>query len=209
MAADDPDTPWRDLRAVSDHWLGAHAGGELGFSLGRFDIAYLRRFPIAVLREGAGQVAAFANLLATPDRRLVAADLMRYDSGAPHGIMDALLAEMMLWGRAHGYVEFELGMAPLAGLEVTGPASLTRRVEALIYRWAERLYGFKGLRAYKQKFGPVWRPVFLAAAPGLGPMAALADVGRLTRGAGMRQAARPRDPRRPTARRFSPSAQTR
>lgn len=180
LEADDPATPWANLRAVSNAWLGAHAGGELSFSLGCFDIDYLRHFPMALLRGPQG-VAAFANLVATPDGRCVAIDLMRHRPDGPHAVMDALFVEIIEWGRANGYVEFELGMAPLAGLEVTSVAPLTRRVEALVYRSSERFYGFKGLRAYKQKFSPDWRPVFLATASGLGPVAALADVGRLTR----------------------------
>lgn len=180
LAADDLATPWEELRAVSDAWLAAHKGGELSFSLGRFDIDYLRHFPIALLRGPQG-VAAFANLLTTPDGRCVAVDLMRHRPDGPHAVMDALFVEIMGWARANGYAEFELGMAPLAGLEITSVAPLSRRLEALVYRSAERFYGFKGLRAYKQKFDPVWRPVFLATAAGLGPVAALADVGRLTR----------------------------
>lgn len=180
LPADDPTTPWDELRAISDAWLKAHSGGELSFSLGRFDPAYLRNFPIAVLRDADG-IFAFANLLLTPDRRCVAVDLMRYRPDGPNGVMEALFVEIMMWGRSLGYAEFELGMAPLAGLEITSVAPLARRVEALVYRSAERVYGFRGLRAYKEKFAPVWRPVFLATSAGLGPVTALADVGRLTR----------------------------
>ncbi|WP_421738727.1 bifunctional lysylphosphatidylglycerol flippase/synthetase MprF [Caulobacter sp.] len=181
LPPDDPDTPWSALEAVSDAWLAIHAGGELSFSLGRFDRDYLRHFPIAVLRGEEG-VMAFANLLLTPDRRCVAADLMRHRPDAPHGAMDALFVQIMIWGRDQGYGEFELGMAPLSGLEITSVAPLSRRLEAWVYGSAERLYGFKGLRAYKQKFAPTWRPVFLATSAGMGPVAGLADVGLLTRG---------------------------
>jgi len=181
LAPNDPDIPWAELAAVSDAWLAIHAGSELGFSLGRFDRDYLGRFPIALLR-GPGGVAAFANLMTTPDRRCVSVDLMRHRPDGPHGVMDALFAQIMLWGRTQGYQEFELGMAPLSGLEITSVAPVSRRLETWIYGSAERLYGFKGLRAYKQKFSPVWRPVFLATSAGLGPVSALADVGLLTRG---------------------------
>lgn len=182
LPPNDPLTPWDELKAVSDAWLAAHHGGERSFTLGRFDPAYLRNFPIAVLR-GANGVAAFANLVATPDGRRLSVDLMRRRPDAQHGVMDALFVSIILWGRAHGFAEFELGMAPLAGLESHSVAPLSRRLEAWVYRSAEGFYGFQGLRAYKQKFGPIWRPVFLATSAGAPPTVALAEVGLLTRGA--------------------------
>ena len=58
------------LRAVSDDWLAAKAGGEKGFSLGFFDEEYVGRFPIAVI-EREGRIQAFANLWPGPQRRVV------------------------------------------------------------------------------------------------------------------------------------------
>ena len=49
------------LRAVSDDWLAAKASAEKGFSLGFFDEAYCRRFPVAVI-ERDGRILAFANI---------------------------------------------------------------------------------------------------------------------------------------------------
>ena len=59
------------LRAVSDDWLRQKAGAEKGFSLGFFDEAYLRRFPVAVVERQAGS-QAFTNLwLGAAARRAV------------------------------------------------------------------------------------------------------------------------------------------
>ena len=52
-------------------------------------------------------------------------DLMRYRTSAPPGVMDALLVEVMQWGRDEGYQWFSLGMAPLVGPRgVAGRAAL-------------------------------------------------------------------------------------
>jgi lysylphosphatidylglycerol synthetase-like protein (DUF2156 family) len=106
--------------------------------------------------------------------------------------MDALFIELIAWGRDQGYGRFELGMAPLAGLEMSGVDSWSRRIERWIYHAGEGLYGFEGLRAYKDKFGPEWRPIFLAAPPGLRPLALLTDVALLTSGGARGLARRPR-----------------
>ncbi|HYC96833.1 bifunctional lysylphosphatidylglycerol flippase/synthetase MprF [Brevundimonas sp.] len=170
-----------DLKAVSDAWLALHQGGEKGFSLGRFDPDYLRRFPTAVLRLD-NRVVAFANLWITPDRRVLSVDLMRYGGEAPKNTMDALFIHLMLWGREQGYAMFDLGMAPLAGLEEHRLAPMATRIAALVYRQAGGLYGFEGLRAFKDKFGPRWEPVYIAAPATwlLGP--ALADAALLSSG---------------------------
>lgn len=181
IPAGDPATPWPALKAVSDAWLSSHAGAEKGFSLGAFDRRYLVNFPLAVLRRGP-DVVAFANVVASPDRSTFGVDLMRARRDGSLSAMDALFIDLIAWGRDQGYKRFELGMAPLAGLEPGGVDSWSRRVERWIYHAGEGLYGFEGLRAYKDKFAPEWRPIFLAAPPGLRPLALLKDVALLTSG---------------------------
>ncbi len=77
--------------------------------------------------------------------------------------MDFLFVELMLWGRAQGYRWFNLGMAPLSGLEAHRLAPAWHKVGRFIYRHGEDFYNFEGLRQYKEKFFPEWRPRYLAA----------------------------------------------
>ena len=105
-----------ELRSVSDEWLGERGSAEKGFSLGFFDEQYLARFPIALIERN-GSVEAFANVWADPCKRELSVDLMRYRTSAPPGMMDALFAALMQWGRDQGYGWFDLGVAPLSGLE--------------------------------------------------------------------------------------------
>jgi phosphatidylglycerol lysyltransferase len=51
---------------------------------------------------------------------------------------------------------------------------------ALIFRHGEALYNFKGLRAYKEKFDPVWRSRYLACARAVDVPRVLASVATLT-----------------------------
>jgi phosphatidylglycerol lysyltransferase len=150
-----------DLRRISDHWLAAKSVAEKGFSLGRFEERYLSRFPCAVVRVG-GEPVAFSNLWVGGDAEEISIDLMRYDDRAPKGVMDYLLIELMLWGQQHGHAWFNLGMAPLSGLADREFSPLWNRVGAFVYRHGEHFYNFEGLREYKQKFHPQWRPRYLA-----------------------------------------------
>lgn len=152
------------LRRISDTWLQEKATAEKGFSVGSFDEAYLRQFPLAVVRRE-GEPVAFANLWTATSNEL-SVDLMRFGPDAPRSAMDFLFVELMLWGRARGYRWFDLGMAPLSGLEQHPLAPSWNRVGSFIYRYGEYFYNFDGLRRYKSKFAPVWEPRFLASPGG-------------------------------------------
>jgi phosphatidylglycerol lysyltransferase len=52
----------------------------------------------------------------------------------------------------------------------------------LIYRHGDAFYSFEGLRAYKEKFAPVWEPRYIAAPHGLGLARALIDLQTLVGG---------------------------
>jgi phosphatidylglycerol lysyltransferase len=169
------------LRVVSNAWLREKRTREKGFSLGRFDPLYLARFPIAVARQQ-GAIVAFANIWASPSKVELSIDLMRHTPEAPDGVMQYLFTELMLWAQAQGYQYFGLGMAPFSGLERRSLASFWTRVGGFMYRHGEHFYNFQGLREYKDKFGPVWEPRYLASPNGLALPRILADVASLIGG---------------------------
>lgn len=149
------------LAEISQAWLAAKSTREKGFSLGSFKEDYLCRFPVALVKQG-GHAIAFANLWPGAEGSELSIDLMRHRPEAPRGIMDFLFVSIMLWGKEQGYQWFSFGMAPLSGLEQSGAGALWGNIGALIYRHGEHFYNFQGLREYKNKFGPVWEPKYLA-----------------------------------------------
>lgn len=169
------------LRLVSDDWLSAKSSAEKGFSLGFFNEAYLARFPVAVV-ERRGRIEAFANLWLGPNREELSIDLMRYHRDAPKGVMEALFVHLMQWGHGQGYHWFVLGMAPLSGFEASPLAPLWNRLGAFLYQHGESVYNFQGLRAYKEKFNPVWEPHYLAYPGGVRLPRIIADVSAMVAG---------------------------
>jgi phosphatidylglycerol lysyltransferase len=169
-----------ELRVISDSWLEHKSTNEKGFSLGYFDEDYVTRTSCAVVERN-GVICAFANLW-TAGRHELSIDLMRYGSDAPHAVMDYLFVELILWGREQGFAWFDLGMAPLSGLEHHAPGSLWSKVGHLVFRFGEHFYNFEGLRRYKAKFDPEWEPAYLACARGLVVAELLADVAALVSG---------------------------
>ena len=170
-----------ELRAVSDSWLAEKKAGEKRFSLGYFDERYLARFDCAVVRCD-GVIVAFANLWRAGVDMELSVDLMRYSDRAPKGVIDFMLVESMLWGKQQKYQWFNLGMAPLSGLEEHALAPTWHKLGRMVQRYGETFYHFEGLRKYKEKFMPVWRPRYLAAAGKFSVAGALLDVTSLVSG---------------------------
>ena len=170
-----------ELRAISDLWLKDKKAREKRFSLGFFSADYLRRCTVALLRKE-GRIIAFANLWELENREELSIDLMRYEPGGPDGLMEHLLVSLMLWGKEEGYRWFNLGMAPLSGLERRPLAPLWNRIGNTLFRFGNEFYNFKGLYQYKNKYDPVWQPRYLAAPAGLSMPTALLSVTKLISG---------------------------
>jgi phosphatidylglycerol lysyltransferase len=154
------------LEQVSDAWLADKKGGEKGFSLGYFSPAYIRQFPVAVVRQGQ-EIIAFANLWLGAGKQELSVDLMRYLPSGPDGVMDFLFSELMLWGKMQGYKYFNLGISPLSGMEEHPLAPLWHKTSGFLFSHGELFYHFQGLRKYKEKFSPEWLPKYLACPRGL------------------------------------------
>jgi phosphatidylglycerol lysyltransferase len=170
-----------ELKQVSDAWLVEKNTREKGFSLGFFNEGYLKYFPVGIVRKN-GRIVAFANLWLGAEKEELSIDLMRYLSDAPHNVMEYLFVQLMLWGKREGYQWFNLGMAPLSGLEDRALAPLWNRVGAFIFRHGEHFYNFQGLRQYKEKFGPEWKSRYLASPGGFALPHILADLASLISG---------------------------
>jgi phosphatidylglycerol lysyltransferase len=173
------------LRKISDAWLTEKSTAEKRFSVGAFTEKYVCNFPIALVRTE-GSPSAFANLWPSGTKDELSIDLMRFGPDAPRSAMDFLFIELMLWARAQGFRWFNLGMAPLAGLERHPLAPAWHRVGNFVFRHGEHFYNFEGLRRYKAKFDPVWEPRYLVAPGGVALPRILIDVSVLIAG-GMKE----------------------
>jgi phosphatidylglycerol lysyltransferase len=169
------------LKAISDAWMLDKRVREKRFSLGAFDPRYLVRTPMAVVWQN-DQMVGFANLFLNETKQEASLDLMRFLPDGPAGIMDYLFVELMQWARQEGYSWFNLGMAPLAGLQNRRQAPLWNRFGALVFGRGERFYNFRGLHRYKDKFDPEWEARYMAVPGGIALPMILANVASLISG---------------------------
>ncbi len=175
VSAEETGSLMPQLRDISDQWLKLKNTREKGFSLGFFDENYVRRTPVALVKQN-GSLVAFANIWPSDNHVEVSVDLMRHKPEAISGVMDYMFIEMMLWGKEQGYRWFNLGMAPLAGLESPSAAPFWNQLGTFVYRHGEHFYNFQGLRQYKEKFKPTWEPRYLACPGGLTVYGVLTNV---------------------------------
>jgi phosphatidylglycerol lysyltransferase len=170
-----------ELKQISEAWLTEKHTREKRFSLGYFHEPYLQWFPMGIVRKES-RIVAFANVLAGAHKEELSVDLVRYLPDAPYGVMDYLLTQLILWGKEQEYQWFNLGMAPLSGLENHPLAPLWSKIGAFVFHHGEHFYNFQGLRQYKEKFDPRWVPKYLASPGGLSLPLIFTDIASLIGG---------------------------
>ena len=168
-----------ELQRISDAWLQSKTTREKRFALGYFDEKYLTQFRLGIVRCD-GVMVGFANIMEGGGYEC-AIDLMRYLPDTPNGLMDYFFVELMLWAKGNGYQTFNLGLAPLAGLE-NKQTTLWHLVGSLLYRHGEHFYNFRGLRKFKEKFLPLWEPRYLITRGSVRLPVVLSDIGSLVSG---------------------------
>jgi phosphatidylglycerol lysyltransferase len=149
------------IHRVSLGWLQNRK--EKSFSLGGFSFDYLKLFALAVVKNQAGDYLAFANIWPQSSRTELSIDLMRHVQPCPKGLMDFLFTNLLLEGKKQGYAYFNLGMAPLSGIENRPYAPRWNRLAAFIYRHGQRFYTLMGCAHISRSFGRsgghcIWRP---------------------------------------------------
>jgi phosphatidylglycerol lysyltransferase len=163
------------LREISDAWLRGRHRGEKSFSVAAFDAGYLAAQSVMLVRQN-GVPVAFSTFMTTDLHTEATIGVMRHVPSASTYAMEYLFTKLALHLKQAGFQSLSLGMAPLSGLTPTPLAGTWHRIGHLLWRFGGRLYNFRGLRTFKNKFNPDWQPRYLAASGTLGPFLTLADL---------------------------------
>ena len=99
--------------AMSAAWLATKRGGELGFTLGRFDSEQLGGADCRVALDTGGRAVGLVSWHRYDAGRARVLDLMRRAPDAPNATMDALIAESLLGFSAAGVERASLACVPL------------------------------------------------------------------------------------------------
>ncbi|WP_147263130.1 bifunctional lysylphosphatidylglycerol flippase/synthetase MprF [Geodermatophilus sp. TF02-6] len=152
------------LVRLSEEWLAAKGLPEMGFTLGGLDELADDDVRCLLAVDAAGRVLGVTSWLpAHRDGRPVGwtLDVMRRGRNAPAGVVEFLIATAALAFQAEGTQFVSLSGAPLAlPAEAADRGAVTRLLE-LAGRTMEPVYGFRSLLAFKAKFQPRYRPLWL------------------------------------------------
>jgi lysylphosphatidylglycerol synthetase-like protein (DUF2156 family) len=153
------------LTRASEAWLADKGLPEMGFTLGGLDELADPAVRCLVALDAHGAVLGLTSWL--PARRQDAPvgwtlDLMRRTPGCPPGIIELLIARAALTFQEEGAQFVSLSGAPLAlpGGALEDADALARLLQAT-GRAVEPVYGFRSLMAFKAKFQPQSRSLWL------------------------------------------------
>lgn len=154
-----------ELREVSEAWLSKSKTREKGFSVGFFNVDYLKRFPLAVVRKE-GKIVVFANLLQGGLKEEASIDLLRSASEETKALEDYLLLEAMFWAKEKGTQWFNLGAAGLLEMEESPLAPFEEQLVEILSPY-QRVSHLTDIRKDKERFSPKWSPKYLASSGNL------------------------------------------
>lgn len=151
-----------EIEHVSQHWMKLPHHREFGFLQGIFSRQYISETNLACVRDSTGQIVAWVNEVPSFRPGEATFDMMRHQPGIHWGIMDYLFANLMLTLRQEGFLTFDMGVAPLAGVGEQPESTLIEKAIHQIYEHIGKIISMKGLRQYKLKFEPAWEDRFVA-----------------------------------------------
>jgi phosphatidylglycerol lysyltransferase len=149
----------QELKQVSDDWLQNFNKEESIFSQGMFDLNELEKQDMVLLKDPAGRIKAFLNIIPDYAEDECTYDLIRKTADAPAAAMDALIIKLIEYARAKNKIYINLGMVPMTG--ITQPENMAERVVKLAALKIKRFQHYQGLREFKEKYASFWENKYL------------------------------------------------
>jgi phosphatidylglycerol lysyltransferase len=149
---------------LSEEWLAAKGLPEMGFTLGGLDELDDPDVRCLIALDATGHVRGLTSWL--PAHRDGVAvgwtlDVMRRSRRASPGLVEFLIATAAMTFQSEGAEWVSLSGAPLALPAGAADGSGLTRLLELAGRTMEPVYGFRSLLAFKAKFQPHYRPLWL------------------------------------------------
>lgn len=146
------------LGEVSHAWLNGET--EKHFSVGRFDKEYVKTSGVGVVRKDQ-QVVGFVT--AQPMTQTQAGyDLLRVLPGEPVALSDYLLANLFVVYQKQGYLEANLGLAPLANVGETDFSFIQEKMMNIVYNYGNFFYAFQTTYERKSRYVSRWEGRYFA-----------------------------------------------
>lgn len=171
----------RQIRAIAEEWVAEKGLPEMRFTLGGLDELADDRVRCLVARDAAGTVHGITSWLPVHTDGVVTGwtlDFMRRGPTAMKGTTEFLIASAAQRFQQEGAAFISLSGAPLARLDRGERLGALERLLDSCSRTLEPVYGFRSLLAFKAKFQPEFRPLYVTYPDGSAIPAIAAAVTR-------------------------------
>ncbi len=167
-----PESHGEAMAALHASWLASKRPSwrmKLLVGSPSLDRPFDRRY-LAAEREG--RLEGFLTLLPGADG-VWGVDVMVRRPDAVVGTMELLVATAAVQLREEGAHTLALGPCPMAGVPFSWKQPVLTATFAMLYgsSLGNRIFGFRRLVQFKEKFRPIWTPVYLGASPHVGVLA--------------------------------------
>ncbi|MDH6131385.1 phosphatidylglycerol lysyltransferase [Kitasatospora sp. MAA4] len=152
------------IRSISEEWVSDKGLPEMGFTLGGLEELDDPAVRVLVAVDGDRTVHGLTSWMPVyRDGEPVGwtLDFMRRRSEGFRGVMEFLIASAALGFKEEGALFLSLSGAPLARADDGDPANVLQRLLDWMGRTLEPVYGFRSLLAFKAKFQPEYRPLYM------------------------------------------------
>ena len=151
------------ILAISEEWVADKALPEMGFTLGGIDELDDPEVRCLVALDAAGRLHGITSWLPVHSGGAAVGwtlDFMRRRGDGFPGVMEFLIGTAALAFQDEGAGFVSLSGAPLARVQGDGGTALQRLLD-MVGRTLEPVYGFRSLLAFKSKFQPAYRPLYM------------------------------------------------
>ncbi len=153
------------IRSISEEWVSDKGLPEMGFTLGGLEELEDPAVRVLVAVDAQRRVHGLTSWMPVyEDGRPVGwtLDFMRRGSDGFRGVMEFLIASAALGFKEEGARYLSLSGAPLARSDRGEPPTSLQRMLDWMGKVLEPVYGFRSLLAFKAKFQPEYRPMYMA-----------------------------------------------
>ncbi len=156
----------RQIRQISGKWVADKGLPEMGFTLGGLEELNDPNIRCLIAVDTDRRVHAITSWMPVYENGRPVGwtlDLMRRNTepGTSHGVMEFLIATAARTFQDEGARFVSLSGAPLARLDRGEQPCAVRRLLDMTAKAMEPVYGFQSLLQFKDKFHPVYQPLYL------------------------------------------------
>ncbi|MFI6446107.1 bifunctional lysylphosphatidylglycerol flippase/synthetase MprF [Kitasatospora sp. NPDC050543] len=182
------------IRSISEEWVSDKGLPEMGFTLGGLEELLDPAVRVLIAVDGDRTVHGLTSWMPVYEDGVPVGwtlDFMRRRAGGFRGVMEFLIASAALGFKEEGARFLSLSGAPLARSERGEPPTTLQRTLDWLGKVMEPVYGFRSLLAFKAKFQPEYRPMYMvypdpAALPSITRAIGKAYLPHLTAAQGVR-----------------------